>query len=423
MKTSGLSRSGLFACCVAIAACSQATELSHFQYAPNVSGAYARSESPAYSVLHNFGEGSDDGSYPYAGLIDVGDTLYGTTSAGGAYNDYGTIFSITTGGKEHVVYSFGSYSTDGIDPYAGLINVSDTFYGTTYRGGAFGRGSLPYRYGTVFSVTPSDADEKVLHSFGKGKDGMNPAAGLIDVSGTLYGTTFKGGAYGGGTAFRITANGTGEKVLHSFGEGSDDGSNPAAGLIDVNGMLYGTTAAGGTHGDGTVFSITTGGTEKVLHNFGGGAKDGTAPQAALVDVNGTIYGTTAGGGAYGGSSGYGTVFSITTGGKEKVLHSFGNGKDGRHPYAGLIDVNGALYGTTGYGGAYGGSLGQGTIFGITTGGTESVLHSFGNGTDGSFPDAGLVFLKATGLLYGTTSAGGTSTSCAGGCGTVFSITP
>jgi uncharacterized repeat protein (TIGR03803 family) len=410
MKTSGLSRYALFACCVAIAACSQATELSHFQYTPNVGGVPERLESPvAYSVLYSF-HAPPDGIDPWAGLIDVNGTLYGTTEDGGPYGGAfgdGTVFSITTGGTEQVLHSFGE-GTDGIGPIADLIAIKDTLYGTTFYAGAYG-------YGTVFSIT-TGGTEKVLHSFADGIDGAYPRACLIDVSGTLYGTTEDGGAYGHGTVFSITTGGT-EKVLYSF-RGRPDGASPYAGLIDVSGTLYGTTAGDGGHGHGTVFSITTGGREKVLYSFRG-RPDGASPLAGLIDVSGALYGTTSQGGKYRcGRYGFtcGTVFRITPG-TEKVLHSFGKGTDGTDPYAGLINVSGTgtLYGTTSHGGAYGTAFGDGTVYSITTGGTEKVLHSFANGTDGALPLAGLI--DVSGTLYGTTLYGGYDS------GTVYSITP
>ncbi|MGB6739345.1 MAG: choice-of-anchor tandem repeat GloVer-containing protein [Candidatus Cybelea sp.] len=245
-------------------------------------------------------------------------------------------------------------------------------------------------------------------------DGNEPAAGLIDVDGTLYGTTAWGGGYGHGAAFSITSSGT-EKVLHSFGKGTD-GYYPQAGLIDVGGTLYGTTEYGGSgscsndfyHGCGTVFSITTGGKEKVLHSFSDAGAQGSNPLAGLIDVGGALYGTT----FQGGYGGRGTVFRITTGGTEKVLHNFGLGTDGCYPLAALVDVGGTLYGTTYSGGMYG----VGTAFSITTSGVEKVLHSFGNGSDGVFPVAGLIKVNET--LYSTTYNGGLHNA-----GTVFALTP
>jgi uncharacterized repeat protein (TIGR03803 family) len=126
-----------------------------------------------------------------------------------------------------------------------------------------------------------------------------------------------------------------------------DGTHPAAGLLDVNGTLYGTTQNGGLSRRGTVYSISTSGVEKVLYRFRGGS-DGLYPLSDLVNVNGTLYGTTSQGG-----SGSGTVYSVSTSGREKVLYAFKGGSDGAHPLAGLVDVNGKLYGTTYQGGGSG----------------------------------------------------------------------
>jgi uncharacterized repeat protein (TIGR03803 family) len=264
--------------------------------------------------------------------------------------------------------------------------------------------------GVVFSIK-ADGTVKVLHDFGlNSSDGTHPEANLIDVSGTLYGTTLEGGARDRGTAYSITTDGT-ERVLHSFGY-YEDGYWPMAPLIDVSGTLYGTTYAGGAGRFGTVFSMTTDGTEKVLHGFSNG-QDGRYPRAPVIAVNGRLYGTTEDGGAFRG----GTVFDVSTDGHETVLHSFGNGYDGLHPVAGLRDVYGALYGTTADGGAYGGyynPLGYGTVFSITTDGYETVLHSFGNGDDGAHPEAGL--RDVSGILVGTTRYGGVY-----GRGTVFEL--
>jgi uncharacterized repeat protein (TIGR03803 family) len=295
----------------------------------------------------------------------------------------------------HILHKFGG-AGDGTNPSAELIDVDGTLYGTTAKGGSNG-------YGTVFSLTATGG-ETVIHSFGSSQDGAQPTAALLDVNGTLYGTTSAGGAtHNAGTVFSITPSGT-EQVLHSFDYAGNGGAAPVAALIDVNGTLYGTTSAGG-NGSGTVFGITTSGEYTVLHEFGKG-HDGISPEAALLDVRGTLYGTT----TYGGAYGSGTVFSVSKTGKEQVLHSFYE-YDGALPTAGLIEVNGTLYGTTSQGGAYGG--GRGTVFSITTDSTENLVHTF-SGSDGSQPLAGLT--NVNGVLYGTTSQGG-----ANNVGTVFKI--
>lgn len=258
----------------------------------------------------------------------------------------------------------------------------------------------------------------VIHDFTGGSDGGNPLAGFtIDAGGNLYGTTNAGGAYGAGTIFKVTATGN-EIVLHSF-KGGTDGANPQASLVmDAVGNLYGTTNAGGPSGAGTVFKVTAKGRETVLYSFTGKA-DGANPQASLVmDAAGNLYGTA----SAGGSNGNGTVFSLApkkTGGRlsEKVLYSFGKGTDGAIPVASVtFDAAGNLYGTTSAGGAYG----YGIVFRLKpskSGWVKTVLHNFQNGSDGAVPYAGLIFDKS-GNLYGAATEGGT-----GGGGTVFQLTP
>jgi uncharacterized repeat protein (TIGR03803 family) len=106
--------------------------------------------------------------------------------------------------------------------------------------------------------------------------------------------------------FSITPQGA-EAVVYSFGKNNGNGKLPQAGLLNVGGTLYGTTYAGGKHKQGTVFSLTPGGEEKVLYSFAGTADDSAYPDAGLINVNGTLYGTTEAGGA----ARYGTVFAIT----------------------------------------------------------------------------------------------------------------
>lgn len=397
---------------------------------PGARVAHRLAPTSSYSVLYRFR--GKDSAYPLAGLINIHGTLYGTTQGGtrrfGHHN--GTVFSVTTAGTAKLLHSFGG-APDGAKPQADMINVKGTLYGTTALGGSGCGGGRSIGCGTVFSITRTGT-EKVLYSFGGASDGAVPFAGLIYVKGTLYGTTATGGGSGSrggctnlgcGTVFSVTTSGT-EQVLYSFG-GGRDGSDPQASLINVNGTLYGTTFTGGSpfnSGEGTVFKVTTNGTEKVLHCFcGGGTGDGAFPAAGLIDVNGTLYGTT----EYGGdssmcASGCGTVFSVTTAGKEKILYRFSGRFDGALPTSGLINVNGVLYGTT----TVGGANGYGAVFSITTTGKEKVLYSFGGGSDGAQPWASLI--NVTGTLYGTTYNGG-GLGCLRhlglGCGTVFALKP
>jgi uncharacterized repeat protein (TIGR03803 family) len=240
-------------------------------------------------------QGGTDGAYPEAGLVYVNsnNTLYGTTIDGGGSvacsGGCGTIFAFTSSGSERVITFFRG-GTDGASPTARLINVNDTLYGTTSAGGRNG-------HGTVFDLDLVTGHERVLYSFAAGTDGATPYTGLVDVNGTLYGTTNFGGAgCGCGTIFAVTASSGTEKVIHSFAGGTD-GAYPHADLIDVNGTLYGTTSRGGAHNRGTVFSVTLpSGTEKVIYAFHGG-DDGYDPEGRLLNINRKLYGTTPDGGA------------------------------------------------------------------------------------------------------------------------------
>jgi uncharacterized repeat protein (TIGR03803 family) len=356
-----------------------------------------------FKSLYSF-KGNPDGARPDRRLIAADGMLYGTTQNGGGNG--GVVYQITTSGAESVLHVFTGGS-DGAGPEAGLIDVHGALYSTTIQGGGSGCES-GLGCGTVFRITTSGS-ERVLYHFKGDADGGGPLDSLRVVKGALYGTTSGYGA-SRGTIFRLTTSGT-ESVLYSF-KGGSDGDYPTAGLIDLNGTLYGTTLDGGAgagcgmYGCGTVFKITTSGTESVLHSFAGGS-DGANPYAGLVDVNGTLYGTT----LNGGTTGAGTVFKITPSGTESVLHSFTSSSgDGAYPFAGLLNVNGTLYGTT----FYGGTNGTGTVYEITTSGAESVLYSFLDSSDGGYVSAGLIDVNGT--LYGAASLGGSF-----GQGTVFSI--
>ncbi len=275
----------------------------------------------------------------------------------------------------------------------------------------------------------------LLYEFGqngKAGDGRTPLANLVALGDTLYGTTAYGGAtvgacgVGCGTLFRVSRGGH-EVVLHRFKGGASDGAIPLAGLLVADGAFYGTTSAGGgaracSGGCGTVFASDSRGRTRILHPFGGGS-DGAQPAAGLLEVNGVLYGTT----MYGGSSapcpmGCGTVFRLSpNGANEKVIYEFKDGADGAQPAATLIAIGGELYGTTQYGGRRTPfcATGCGTIFRLEPDGSgETVLYRFAYGprdADGAYSAAGLT--AVSGVLYGTTAGGGI------GGGTVFSLHP
>ncbi len=284
------------------------------------------------------------------------------------------------------------------------------------------------------SITTAAAQESIIYSFVYGgSDGLVPAAGLVsDAKGNLYGTTASGGTYGDGTVYELSPSGTSwtEKILYSFGAVSGDGITAKGGLIfDAKGNLYGVTANGGTGtcvlGCGTVFELTPSGgawTEKVLYSFQNDTTDGANPlrENLVFDARGNLYGTTNAGGA----SGFGTVFELVagTGGTwtEKVLYSFQN-----NSADGINPVAGVVFDAAGnlYGETtQGGAKGDGTVFELAAGsGTWSYkVVHTFAGIDGAQPQGGLL-LDAEGNFFGTTYSGGNYTD--ENQGTVFELSP
>jgi uncharacterized repeat protein (TIGR03803 family) len=269
------------------------------------------------TTLYNFCSqpGCADGSRPFAGLVQATNgAFYGTASIGGSIGE-GTVFKITPSGKLTTLYSFCSQSncTDGANPEGVLVQGTDqNLYGTTFAGGANGD------YGTVFKITPN-GKLTTLYSFCSQSgcaDGYHPQAGLIQsANGDFYGTTLGGGNSGDyGTFFKITPGGE-LTTLYSFcsQSGCADGYNPSSELVQsTNGDFYATASAGGANGQGTVFSITPTGTLTTLYNFcaAGCTTGGYYPTAGLLQsTNGTFYGTT----YKGGSDGAGSVYSLSVG--------------------------------------------------------------------------------------------------------------
>jgi uncharacterized repeat protein (TIGR03803 family) len=328
----------------------------------------------------------------------------------------GTIFRVDKSGREEVVYNFqGTFNDahDGSLPYDSL--TATRYYGllgTTSSGGTYGNG-------TIFRLHGSD--EEVLHSFAGGEHGGIPKAALTPPFRDIYlwGTTIHGGGTGCGgkgcgVVFETSISGN-ARIIYRF-RGGEDGYYPEAGLVEYHQMFYGTTIFGGSgcgsDGCGTVYRVGLGGTYQVLYEFAGG-DDGAHPNG-LVEHNGIFYGTT----KAGGSSNTGTVFSITPAGEKKTLYSFKPIPDGNFPGASLVVVYGFLVGTT----VGGGTSGNGTVFRVSPiSGKESLLYSFQGGNDGSDPRGALLFFDR--WLYGTTTRGG-GRRCGGqGCGTVFRLEP
>jgi uncharacterized repeat protein (TIGR03803 family) len=326
------------------------------------------------SVLWTFN--GADGAYPWAALVlDDSGNLYGTTSGGGAYNA-GTVFELSpgqAGWTETVLHSFGSPG-DGVDPVSNLIFGPDrSLYGTTFFGGIGGGG-------VVFKLTPG-ADgwtETILYSSGGKGDGHKLIGGLVmDRDGTLYGCAEYGGVGGGvgnGAVYALVPYNGGyqETIIHDFSN-FQDGRRPNAGLtLGPDGALYGTTVYGGYTGNfrcansgcGVIFRLAKdpagNWNEQVLRQMHG--YDGWNLTGSVVfDPDGNLYAAAQAGGVHDD----GSVFMLTPSASgewhETMLYSFSDRDDGAVPYAGVIFVNGSIFGMTSIGGAHG----QGTVFEFT----------------------------------------------------------
>lgn len=314
---------------------------------------------------------------------------------------------------------------DGFNPYGPVVfDAAGNLYGTTAYGGSGGGG-------IAYELTPTESggwSEKIIYEFQFSEGDMPEGALIFDAAGNLYGAASYGGYYGAGAIFELSPTVSGawtQRILHTFSDSRFDGGFSFGPLIfDAAGNLYGTADLGGPQDKGSVFELspTASGqwTETTLHFFGGGT-DGENPIGGLVfDIAGNLYGTTSGP--------LGTVFQLSPqqGGSwaYQVLHTFGVGTDGRYPEAALIfDNAGNLYGTTKFGGLYH----NGIAFELSPqaggGWTEQVLHNFGDGIkEGGILYGGLV-LDGSGNLYGTTAEGGGSACGGRGCGTVFELSP
>jgi uncharacterized repeat protein (TIGR03803 family) len=352
----------------------------------------------AASVTRVYGfTGGKDGGLALSPVLKSGSTLYTATSGGGRLGA-GTVDKVLIGNdRESVLHSFGA-AKDAANPQGNLVEIGGILYGTTVNGGVNGAG-------TLYSVNPKTRIETVLHSFGAGTDAFYPMAGVINVSGVLYGTSFYGGTGTGcdhpgcGTVFSFDPSNGAYGIIYSF-QGGSDGAFPKAGLLSVGGSLYGTTGGNGNGGAGNIFHIDPAtGAETVDYRFSGGS-DAETPQAELINVGGILYGTSANGGSQEPAcmpSGCGTVFAFDPAtGAETVLYRFqGDGKDGANPAAALVFWRGKFWGTT----ESGGSSDFGTIFSLDPATGKEKVEADNSSGLGLSPQTPL--LNAGSVLYGT----------------------
>jgi uncharacterized repeat protein (TIGR03803 family) len=338
--------------------------------------------------------------------------------------------SLAQAKRYEVVHGFATFR-DGAEPEK-LIVVDNRVYGTTFAGGFQGKKDCKEGCGVLFNMAMDGSGYRVLHKFQGGTDGAGPTS-ITVVDNAIFGVTYQGGGgpcpdygfgfTGCGTVFRILPDGSGYAQLHVFTTRNGKGSGDfPADVIFYHGDLYGTTLGGGgkchPNGCGTIFRMSSHGTGfAIVHAFSGG-RDGASPGDGLAVMGDALFGTTQNGGRISKGLGTGTIFRVSEGSKYKQLFSL---QRYGMPEAGLLAYGGLLFGTTATGGKPACPHGCGSVFSIRPNGTGfSVLYAFDSLTSAVAPEANLVSLG--GVLYGTSSAGGTHCQ-PGGCGTVFSISP
>jgi uncharacterized repeat protein (TIGR03803 family) len=282
--------------------------------------------SGAQSVVYAFGSQANDGLNPYSLILSADGSFYGTTFGGAGSANGGTVYRVSPSGSEAVLHAFQGYTNpnDGIGPLSLVQGGNGNLYGVTSCGSEINVDTC--LTGGIFFKVALQGAETVLHPFGSGTDGTQPSgAVLLAKDGNFYGTTAGGGQFGSGSFFKVTPTGA-EIILCSFA-----GPSTSAALASLTGAIvqgndgnfYGTANAGGAYGQGAVFSIDAAGAETIVYSFSGctvtadispnpvcgisSSVDGAGPGSIIQASDGSLYGTTAGGG----SSQSGTVFKIT----------------------------------------------------------------------------------------------------------------
>lgn len=345
----------------------------------------AQASSNAFKVVYAFG-GKGDAKSPAGILVPSNGTLYGASTHGGP-QDYGTVFGITTQGKETLL---AALPTNAPFPAAGPVFLRGTLYGGV-------QGNLPYNSAALYSVKGGKLSIALEL---EGPNAANIPGQLIALDGALYGT-FESGMYRyePPSSFKAIA------IENQFGS---IGFDPGYYLLPYRGLLYGAFCSGGAHNHGSIFSMTPSGHVKGVYAFKGG-KDGDCPMGQLAVADGVIYGTTSG---YGDTApDYGTVFRLTLDGRETVLDRFkGQYKlDCQYSMSGVVVFKGVVYGV-----CPGGSQ-EGLLYSVSSSGATTTLHSFTGGSDGGDPWSLVVAGKT---IYGLATAGGDK-----GGGVLFSYVP
>jgi len=384
------------------------------------SGVQGLAQSWQLSILHSFGNPEFSSQSPVSGVILGSDgKIYGTASEGGAGGG-GTIFRINKSGNHfEVLHSFTNRLDDslGNECYAGLLEASDgKLYGTTLGGGV-------YSGGTVYRINRDGSGFEVLHHFERfgQQDAIKPFGELIEADdGMLYGTTRAGGAIRNGSVFRLNRDGSDYEVVHEFNPFTGEGSQPECPLFQASdGSFYGTLTDGSQSeknenlGKGKIFKMNSDGTEfQIIHDFSTHSKDGLRPVGGLVEGrDGFLYSTCRKGGPNKG----GIIFKLRKDGTDyRILHSFTSRiTDPREPFGPLLKArNGLLYGIV----CYAGPQGFGGIYCLSENGLFfHIVKQFKKRSDGIVSPLGALAQDSVGNLYGASVGealeGGTLFEC------------
>jgi uncharacterized repeat protein (TIGR03803 family) len=352
--------------------------------------------SQPYKILHNFSGSENDGSHPLTALILKDNILFGTTGLGGLKNK-GTIFKIDKNGTNfYILHSFKNDDTDCLTPSGNFVQIDSFLYVPLYNGG-------PTNGGGICKVKIDGTYYEIIHFFNaEDTNGYNPS-GLIKYGQYLYGVTEHGGKSNAGTIYRIYTDGTNYEILHYFTQkDANDGVGPL-GLVQYDSVLYGMTFHGGSIFDlstsrGIAYRINIDGTGfRLIFDFSKCTFGGN-PYGTLEVGDSVLFGTI----PFGGNKGKGMLFRMNLDGSDaKMIHSFDGGfLDGFLPCISITCYDSILYGTT----AQGGLCDSGTVFRINKDGSGfRLLHSFGNPKEGYYGGRGLMIQDS--IIYGITQGG------------------
>jgi uncharacterized repeat protein (TIGR03803 family) len=371
------------------------------------------------TTLYNFPNVGDGQQQPSDLIWDTAGNLYGTANILGDscvdQGECGIVFELSQSGGVWTETTLYTLTRKGLLSPGIVMDSHGSLFGATLNGGL--ENDCNAGCGSIYELSPSDGGWtfKVIHDFNF-DNGARPNPPMVGADGNLYGTTQNGGSGGPGegVVYRLSQTAKGgwvSTVLHRFAD-ANDGSVPASALIqDTAGNLYGTTSQGGPYGGGSVFKLTANGAGGFkfgwIYDFGNSIVKGINPFGTLVidPLSGSLYGTTQRGGRTGpgctNNNGCGVVFELVyngTGYTYKTIKIFQPTEDGENTAAGLVeDTAGNLYGTTPFGKGF-----TGTVFELTpteSGWQETILFT----ADSDLASFNGVLLDSSGNLYGPAS--------------------